>query len=561
MDRLTIFRKGLLLIAVPLCFQLAFIASVAAMRRNNLATEQGTVHSNEVIAQAEACGYRILSAHGAVQGYVITHDPVFGDEVRRLTAVSREKLQRLRDLVADDPAQAAVAGRVGVRAEALLRFVEEGAAMIAGPGMSDPTAAARRRIAQGLLESLRVELNALIGAEQTINNLRHDRLVLAWRRLDLLLIGGFLLSILSSILIALLFSRSISGRIATLASNSRLLGQGRALMPPLAGSDEIARLDRIFREMATTLALAMGRERADSDRASQLAHETAAINAQLREKAQENEMFVYSVSHDLRSPLVNLQGFSKELSLIGKDLLRAVDRDGVPDEVRRQARSFITVEMGESIGFIQSAVSRLAAIIDALLRLSRVGRVEYRPQRVDVGPIVARVVSALRGTIAERGALVTVGPLAPAFADPTAIEQVFANLIGNAVNYLDAGRPGRVEVSSRQATEPEVVGDGDGDGDGNAMVVYAVADNGLGIAESYQGKIFTAFQRLHADVAKGEGIGLALVRRIVERNGGRVWFESAAGRGSTFCFAMPAGPRVPAAGPAAGLDLIVADRS
>ena len=72
------------------------------------------------------------------------------------------------------------------------------------------------------------------------------------------------------------------------------------------------------------------------------------------------------------------------------------------------------------------------------------------------------------------------------------------------------------------------------------MVVYAVVDNGLGIADSYHGKIFTAFQRLHGDVAKGEGIGLALVRRMVERHGGRVWFESAVGRGTTFFFSMPA---------------------
>ena len=302
--------------------------------------------------------------------------------------------------------------------------------------------------------------------------------------------------------------------------------------------------------MATTLAIAMRRERADADLSSRRAEEMNSINAQLRDKAQENEMFVYSVSHDLRSPLVNLQGFSKELSLIGKDLLRVVDRDGVPDEVRNQARSLVTVDMGESVGFIQSAVTRLSGIIDALLRLSRVGRVEYHPQVVAVQPIVSRVVAALRGTIDDRQARIVVDELPPALVDPTAIEQIFANLIGNAVNYLDPSRPGLVEVSGTRHDDPKA----------GSTVVYAVADNGLGIPESYHPKIFTAFQRLHGDVAKGEGIGLALVRRIVERNGGRVWFESVAGRGTTFSLAMPAEPASAGSFSRDDTEPVVADR-
>lgn len=554
MDRLTIFWKGLFLIAVPLCFQLAFIAGVAAMRRNNLVAERGTIRSNEVIAQAEACGYRILSAHGAVQGYVITRDAAFGAEARRSATASRAKLQQLVQLVGDNPAQLATAERVRGRAAALLTFIEEGAALLKGPGMDPNLASTRRRHAQGLLEDFRSELNTFIANEQILNRDRHDKLVLAWQRMDLFLTGGFVISILSSILIAVLFSRSISRRIQTLASNSRRLSEGREMLPALTGNDEVARLDRVFHEMAETLARARGRERADAELAAHRAAETATINHQLQEKAQENEMFVYSVSHDLRSPLVNLQGFSKELGLIGKDLLRAVDRDGVPDEVRRQARSLVTGDMGESIGFIQSAVSRLSAIIDALLRLSRAGRVEYHPVLVEVEPIVTRIVAALRGTIDERRAVVAVlGPLAPSIADPTALEQIFANLIGNAVNYLDSSRPGRVEVSSLPPRPFER--------DGEPLVVYAVADNGLGIAEAYQGKIFTAFQRLHGDVAKGEGVGLALVRRIVERHGGQVWFESAPGRGTTFFFSMPAAPIEPIANLPARTELVVAESS
>ena len=161
------------------------------------------------------------------------------------------------------------------------------------------------------------------------------------------------------------------------------------------------------------------------------------------------------------------------------------------------------------------------------------GRVQYQWRLVDVNAVVARVVEAMRGTTAERGATIAVGDLPPVWADAAALEQVFANLIGNAVQYLDPARPGRIEVGSSEET---VVGKPAG------LQVYYVKDNGLGIPEAYHQRMFTAFNRLHVDVAQGEGIGLALVRRMVERHGGRIWLESAEGVGTTFFIALPACP-------------------
>jgi len=176
-------------------------------------------------------------------------------------------------------------------------------------------------------------------------------------------------------------------------------------------------------------------------------------------------------------------------------------------------------------------VGRLARIIDALLRLSRAGRVEYQWQSVDVASVVRKIVEALHDTISAKETEVALGELPPAYGDPTAVEQIFANLIGNAVQYLDPARPGRIEVGS---TEQTVMGKPAG------FQVYYVQDNGLGIPEAYHQRMFTAFNRLHADVAQGEGIGLALVRRMVERHGGRIWLESAEGVGTTFFIALPA---------------------
>src|SRR5262249_34243987 len=141
-----------------------------------------------------------------------------------------------------------------------------------------------------------------------------------------------------------------------------------------------------------------------------------------------------------------------------------------------------------------------------------------------------RVVESLGDSIARCGAGVCLGDLPPAWGDPQALEQVFANLVDNAVNYLDPARRGRIEVASHEDSVDLQAG----------QRTYYVKDNGLRIPGPQQGKLFHAFQRLHLDVAPGEGIGLALVRRVVERHGGRVWVESAMGTGSTFFITLPA---------------------
>ena len=259
--------------------------------------------------------------------------------------------------------------------------------------------------------------------------------------------------------------------------------------------------------------------------------ELAERNLQLTQKTEENEMFVYSVSHDLRSPLVNLEGFSDELQAATRDLEQLLTDDHVPTEVRQKAHQLFATGVRESVGFIRTAVGRLGRIIDALLRLSRAGRVEYQPQELDVGAIARRVTDTLRRTIEQKKARVTIAELPPAFGDALAVEQVLANLITNALNYLDPARPGRVEVGTTTVTQ------------GNGSVrAYFVRDNGVGIPAAYQPKLFQALQRLHPDKAPGEGIGLAIVRRVLERLGGAIRVESAVGEGTTFTFTLPAPP-------------------
>jgi PAS domain S-box-containing protein len=263
------------------------------------------------------------------------------------------------------------------------------------------------------------------------------------------------------------------------------------------------------------------------DRVKARTGELEEANRQLARKNEENETFVYSVSHDLRSPLVNLEGFSRELALSCEEVKRILTDPAMPPELRARAEDVLGEEVHESIGYIQAGVARLTGIIDALLRLSRLGRVQYEPRAVAIAPVVERVVQALRVTADEKQATVTIDPLPDAWADPVVIEQVFGNLVGNALHYLSPNRPGRVEVGSVSA-EP---------GDRT----YFVRDNGVGIPAAHRAQVFQAFRRLHPGLAPGEGMGLVMVRRMLERLGGRVWFESAEGEGTTFYFTLPAG--------------------
>jgi signal transduction histidine kinase len=528
--RLTILYKGLILIAVPLCFQLIFIGLVARMRLDNTNAENWTIHTKDVITQAQRCRVRILSAHGAIQGFILTRAQSFERSLEKLVADTPEDLRIFKHLVRDNTDQSLLAAKIERESKELLEFMSEGQKFVHEGRMDAAMAANRRMRSQELLNDLEFDFDTFLAAEKKLDDQRHARLMKSWTTFDILLAGGVVTSILFTLAMAILFGRNISGRITNLTENARRLAQSKKLSPPIGGTDEIAQLDEVFHEMARTLSESAGRERAHAELLERRAEELAVINGQFQEKAQENEMFVYSVSHDLRSPLVNLQGFSKELQLIGGDLGRIIASDEIPPEIRRKVQTLIETDMGESINFIQTAVTRLSSIIDSLLRLSRAGRIEYRPQVVQIRPVVERVVAALRGTIDERKAIVQIQDLPAAWGDPTAIEQVFANLIGNAVNYLDKNRPGQIEILS---VEPDETVPPD-------SVVYAVRDNGLGIADQYKAKVFSVFQRLHGDVAKGEGIGLALVRRMVERHGGRVWFESKPGQGTTFFVAFPA---------------------
>jgi signal transduction histidine kinase len=257
--------------------------------------------------------------------------------------------------------------------------------------------------------------------------------------------------------------------------------------------------------------------------------ELSAANRELLQKNEENETFVYSVSHDLRAPLVNLQGFSQEVNASCHELRNLwQDASAKPDDAAKRTLTILDDDVEPSLRFIQSGVLRLSSIIDALLRLSRAGRVEYQWQAVDVAKVSRRIVDSLQDTIHKRNATVTIGELPPAWGDENAIEQIFGNLVANALNYAAPDRDAKIEILSVPSAEED-----------QGKHTYCVKDNGVGIPALHQCKVFQAFQRLQPKLAQGEGIGLTMTRRIVERHSGRIWFESVEGQGATFFVALP----------------------
>lgn len=247
---------------------------------------------------------------------------------------------------------------------------------------------------------------------------------------------------------------------------------------------------------------------------------------ELRKSNEDLRDFAYIVSHDLRAPLVNIKGFSAELSGIMEELDVRVGR--VLDLLDEREREAITIllrdEVPEALGFIDSSVKRMNKLINGVLALSRMGLQKLRPGPVRVDDLVEGILRSLRHQLDLAQATVAVGPLPEIVVDRTALEQILGNLIDNAIKYLDPSRPGRLEIDAEAAP---------------GETIFHVRDNGRGLAPEETGKIFDIFRRAGAQDVPGDGLGLAFVKTLIRRLGGRIWCQSEQGVGTTFSFALP----------------------
>lgn len=246
----------------------------------------------------------------------------------------------------------------------------------------------------------------------------------------------------------------------------------------------------------------------------------------LAEANEEIQRFAYIVSHDLRSPLVNIMGFTAELEeaqrtvadfISGGEEGQAAD---VPDEVRLA----VLEDMPESMGFIRSSTGRMDRLIKAILQISREGRRTMSKDDILLDALFSELAESLAGQLEAADAELTVQPLPVVEGDRLALEQIFGNLLDNAVKYLRPGVPGRIEVS--------------GDATRHRAIIR-IKDNGRGVAESDKSRIFELFRRAGEQDQPGEGIGLAHVQALVRGLGGKIALESTLGEGSCFTVTLP----------------------
>ncbi|HJZ66851.1 MAG TPA: ATP-binding protein, partial [Blastocatellia bacterium] len=236
---------------------------------------------------------------------------------------------------------------------------------------------------------------------------------------------------------------------------------------------------------------------------------TAALsraNAELHEVNKELEAFAYSVSHDLRAPIRHIAGFTELL--------------------QRHAESNLDDKSRQHIGMILDSANRMGTLVDDLLAFSRIGRAETRRTTVNLDQLVKAVLGEIAPDVKARNITWRIGQLPFCHGDPAMLRVVFSNLISNAVKFTRTREQAEIEIGSLNHKPDEVVA--------------FVKDNGVGFDMKYKDKLFGVFQRLHSQESfEGTGIGLATVQRIVHRQGGRVWAESAVNNGATFYVALP----------------------
>ncbi|MCG3138914.1 MAG: Adaptive-response sensory-kinase SasA [Phycisphaerae bacterium] len=238
----------------------------------------------------------------------------------------------------------------------------------------------------------------------------------------------------------------------------------------------------------------------------------------------ELENFVYAASHDLRSPLVNLEGLTRKLDKSWQQVHEGFHH-GAADVDYETLQPLLDHDIPKALQRIHTSIAKFGGIIDGLLRLSRNNRQELNWIELDMNQLVARMVEMHSATLEANGVGLFVGELPNAWGDHAVVDQVWSNLFENALNYLDSNRAGEIVLEGER---------------GERFNTYYVRDNGIGIAPEHIHKIFRIFERLQPQHCAGEGLGLAIVKRIVERHGGEMGVESSPEQGTCFWFTLPA---------------------
>lgn len=448
------------------------------------------IHTIEAENQINALLLEIRRAESTARGYLLTQGEDFKVDHDKAVAATVPALDRLTRLIGDNPEQrqsieklsAAIETRLGQfvqEMDFIRRGEPEKAAALVREIASTDTTAAIANVATGMIQE-----EERLFRLRTVNSDRSQTLAASMTGIG-------------------------SGLVVLLALISIWLVRRSAL----ARDDAEARL----RDANVNLEGVVDERTAD-----------------LREANNEIQRFAYIVSHDLRSPLVNIMGFTSELEELGGDIFRRIgslthvpaDGPPLPDgEIALEGPDKqLSEDFSEALGFIKSSIAKMDRLISAILNLTREGRREFQPEKIDTRELIEAIVSTLAHQAAEAQAEIHVAPLPDLVSDRLALEQIFSNLIDNAIKYLKPGVPGEIRIRGRTKL---------------GYAIFEISDNGRGIDAKDHQRIFDLFRRAGTQDKPGQGIGLAHVRALVRRLGGTMSVSSELNTGSTFTITLP----------------------
>jgi signal transduction histidine kinase len=484
----------ILLLAAGFLVLVAISASSVILVNQSRKDNGWVVHTVEVENQMDTVLLQVRRAESATRGFLLTSEPRFRTEYEMASAAAIADADKLRTLSHDNPAQVENIKRLQQPLDARLEefakiidFVNRHDAAGGVAVMREVTAGDAAQRMNDIVEDMRAEENKLF-AQRTQTADRTQQLA------SIVTVVG------SGLVIAL---AGISVFLVRRSSRARDHAEAR------------------LRDSNLNLEATVDERTAD-----------------LREANDEIQRFAYIISHDLRSPLVNIMGFTSELEQLRGDIFRRIatlDRAGtqaplVPadagdiEPVLEGEDQQLSQDFAEALGFIKSSIGKMDRLISAILNLTREGRREFQPVKIDTRELIEGIVATVAHQAAEAEAQIRIEPLPDIVSDRLAMEQIFSNLIDNALKYLKPGVPGDITVRGRTKL---------------GFAIFELADNGRGIdARDYQ-RIFELFRRAGTQDKPGQGIGLAHVRALVRRLGGTMSVASELGHGSTFTITLP----------------------
>ena len=486
---------GLILLLAAGFLVLVAISATSVILVNQARDDNAlVVHTVEVENQISTLMLEIRRAESAERGYILTAGPQFFAEQQAAAASIMPGVTKLSVLTGDNPVQVEFIKQLQPAVEARLAEFARAIDFV----QRNDTASAANLLREGGAGDFVRRIGEIAAAMRT-----EEERLLALRT-------------------------ETADRTQRLASGVTVVGSG--LVIALAGLSVL-----LVRRSARARDDAEARLR---DNNLNLEATVDERTADLREANNEIQRFAYIVSHDLRSPLVNIMGFTSELEELRGDIFRRIavlDRAAaaaapvpvgtaeIEPAIDRQDQQ-LSQDFSEALGFIKSSIAKMDRLITAILNLTREGRREFEPVRIDTRELIEAIVSTVAHQTAEAQARIRIEPLPQLVSDRLALEQIFSNLIDNALKYLKPGVPGDITVRGRTKL---------------GFAIFEIADNGRGIDPKDHQRIFDLFRRAGTQDKPGQGIGLAHVRALVRRLGGTMSVLSELHNGSTFTITLP----------------------